>query len=167
MLAVAVCLLDGMEAQQQTKEGSGALKRYSFSSDGFAISSPQPPKLTSLKDSTEYGLYWNESTHVVIYLSVSRGPVDCTAWNAWAKSLNGNATRVTTVEGNPALETYAPRNGLQEGYELQQCIDGKVYHFGSGWPKGEPKPPIIDEVVKSFHGFHVLHPLKRQPGDGK
>jgi hypothetical protein len=151
LLAATACLLQQIEPQKQTKEHPGVLKKYSYASDRFTISSPQIPKLTNLKDYTEYGVYWNEGADVVINLSVKRGLIDCSAWNGWAKSLKGNVIRIIAVGGSPALESRGNRNALQAGYQLDQCIDGRLYSFESGWPRDDPKPPIIDEVPSSFH----------------
>jgi len=150
LLAVTMCLLCRTEAQQQTKNDSENWKLYSYASDGFAIVSPQLPLLTYQGEYTQYRVYWNEETDVVINVSFNRKPVDCSARNAWAKGLVGNVIRVITVSGHPALESTGNRNALQSGYTLDQCVDGRVYRFEAGWTLGNPKPPLIEKVLSSF-----------------
>jgi len=150
-LAGTISLLFGVGAHGPTENPPGGWKQYSYMSDGFGISSPQVPKLTSADNYKQYLVYWNEETNDVITVSFSLKLVDCSAWNQWAKNLDGNVIRIIMVSGNPALESRGNRNALQAGYTLDQCMNGRVYRFAAGWRKGKPKPPIVDKVLKSFH----------------
>lgn len=150
LLAVAICLLCRAEAQQPVVKPSEQWKTYSYASDGFSIGSPQSPHLTSQGQETQYRIYWDEKTDVVINVSFNRKPVDCSAWSASVKGRVGNVSRVITISGNPALESTGPRNSLQAGYMLDQCADGRVYRFEAGWKQGTLKPPVIERVLSSF-----------------
>lgn len=144
------CFLIETKAQQASTDTTKDWKTYSYPADHFTIRSPQMPLYTKLDHGTHYQLLWDEQKRIVINLMVTRTDGGCAAWQKWASNLQGNAVRLITVSGIPALESRAQRNELQAGYSLQQCVDGRIYGFESGWPKAETTPPIIADVIHSF-----------------
>ena len=146
-LLLGTCVLLVAHAQPQ-QHATGSWNNYSYPADGFAVSSPQLPKQNQIISGTAYRLYWNEDTDVVVSLSVTKS--DCSVWDNWAKSHLGNATRLVTVNGKPAFELKPSRNPLQAGYELTQCVDGRLYWFEAHWKQGDPKPAIITRIISSF-----------------
>jgi hypothetical protein len=140
---------------------------------GFAVTAPQIPKETGTKSGTQYLLYVDDDSDAVLNLSAERGPIDCAAWQGWAKKtfkhpgpknafqyppddLHSSypvaaSGKVVDRNGSVAIEADAPRNAMQAGYQLHQCLEARLYHFEAGWKKGGTKPPVIDEIVSSFH----------------
>jgi hypothetical protein len=168
----SIAIAQQTDDAQQKASLQSAWKEYSYPAYGFAITAPQEPKETGVKNGTQYLLYWDEEANVVVNLSTEREPNNCSAWLAWVESVfihpgpknafvyppaNVGSTRavaasskLVTIDGYPTLEADSPRNALQSGYQRCQCLDGILYQFEAGWEKGQSKPPIVDRVVSSF-----------------
>ena len=148
-------------------------KDYTYPASGFAVKAPQQPHETGTNSGTQYLLYWDEDNDVVLNLIAERGPIDCAAWERWAKNTFKHSGpknafkyppskvsspvipvsasgKVATVDGKAVIEADAPRNAIQDGYQRHECANGKLYHFEAGWRKGERKPEVVDEVIKTF-----------------
>ena len=54
------------------------------------------------------------------------------------------------IDENTALESEALPNLMQSDYSREECVNGRLYHFGSGWELGKKKPPIVGRVMNSF-----------------
>ena len=147
-------------------------KEYSFSEYGFAISLPEAPKESGIKDGKQYRLYWNGSydaaESIVLNLRTQHSRTDCAAWLADIRKRLSETPHApfplsdppggvhwadyeVTIDGKPAIEGDAPRNALQAGYQRMQCLDDRVYNFEAGFPKRTTKPEIIDQILKTFH----------------
>jgi len=143
-------------------------KEFSFEADGFAIRLPQAPKQTGVIDGTQYRLYWNESWDadkaIVLNLIVNRGSADCAAWLTDLRNVLNHpphppgglpvdvehSAHEVTIDGSPAIVSEANRNAMQAGYQRNQCLNGRVYHFEAGFPKGSGRPEIVDQMLSSF-----------------
>jgi len=160
---------------KESKDSQSEWKEFRFADDGFAIKLPRAPKQTDVANGRQYRLYWNESWDadgaVELNLIVNSLPTDSVAWLANMRKMLSESPRVpwpvsvlpsppggvrwssyeVVVDGNPAIESDAPRNALQAGYQRMQCLNNRVYSFEAGFPKGSDRPKIIDQVLKSFH----------------
>jgi hypothetical protein len=170
-MAVLISLLSFVAAAQVPSSHNGTpqstKKEYVYPDYGFAITVPQPPKETGVTGGTQFRLYWNESWDadkaVVLNLTAGRGPTDCEAWLNWERDTIAKyssatfhglpvtaSSKVVTIEGNLAVESEAMRNAMQAGYQRQLCLNYRLYSFEAGFPKGQQRPEIIDEILKTF-----------------
>jgi hypothetical protein len=137
----------------QKKKSQPEWKEYAYPAYGFAITVPQVPKETPLKNSTQYRLYWDSDADVVVDLDVTSSSTGfCSEWLASARRVlkDSRITSVVTINGTPTVEGDGDRNGLQAGYQREQCINERLYNFEAGWPKDQSKPPVVGRVVSSF-----------------
>lgn len=175
VFVTCVSLAVAQQANDKSRESTSQTrsKEYAYPVYGFAVTAPQIPKETSTRSGTAYLLYLDDDSGAVLNLTAERGPTDCAAWESWAKSAFKHAGsknafkyppadlhssypvaasgKVVNRNGSAAIEADAPRNARQSGYQLHQCLDGRLYHFEAGWKKDETKPRVIDEIVSSFH----------------
>ena len=176
--AVFVACVSWAVAAQESSDKSGestsqtTSQEYVFPLYGFAVTAHQIPNETGVSSGTQYLLYSDDDWLSVLNLTAERGPTDCAAWESWVESAFKHAGpknafqyppadlhssypiaasgKIVNRNGSVAIEAEAPRNAMQAGYQLHQCLDGRLYHFEAGWKKDGAKPRVIDEIVSSF-----------------
>jgi hypothetical protein len=159
-----------LSAQQTDISG---WREYSYPEYGFAVKASDKPHESGTNSGTQYRLYWDEDQDVVVNLTAERVPIDCAAWEKWAKTTFKHsgpknafkypasgigspviaysaAGKVSTLNGETVVEADPPRNAMQDGYQLHECVNGHLYHFETGWKKGNKKPEVVGEVIKTF-----------------
>lgn len=155
--STCLCITFAQDNDHATQKKKSAWKEFTFPAYGFAITLPQAPKETPVKNGTQYRLYWDSDANVVVTLYAMSTLTDC---SDWLKSSGNNykdtfAVRVATLNGIPTMESDADRNALQSGYGRIQCINARRYDFEAGWPKGKSRPAIVGRILDSFRSFPV------------
>ena len=155
--STCLCITFAQDNDHATQKKKSAWKEFTFPAYGFAITLPQAPKETPVKNGTQYRLYWDSDADFVVSLYARSTSTDCSDWFAWAGKTfeHSFATRVTTIKEVPTIEGDWDRNTLQAGYQRDQCINARLYTIEAGWPKGKTKPAIVGRIVNSFRSFPV------------